>query len=99
VFVFVCTDELQALKDGNNNWDILREVSAASPGARCWGLTASVYNNTWEDVRIPAAWVTGNVTISCRTMSAHATAKPLTHWQNRMYCHIQWTVLPKDDTI
>lgn len=53
-------DELQAFKDGNNNWDIVRAVAAASPHTRRWGLTASVYNNSWEDVRVPAAWVTGN---------------------------------------
>lgn len=56
----MCADELQALKDGHNNWPIVHAVSAASPNARRWGLTASVYNNKWEDVRIPAAWVTGD---------------------------------------
>lgn len=58
-FALVCTDEVQALKDGNNNCNTLREISAASPQARRWGLSASLYNNAWTDLRIPVAWMTG----------------------------------------
>jgi hypothetical protein len=60
VFLSIChvstADEIQYIKDGKNNYPVLERVSASATIR--WGLSATPYNNRWQDMHNMFAWVT-----------------------------------------